>query len=573
MATVMMSLHEEGTASETGAQRNYDSAALAALAEVFDGVWDWNLVTNRIYLNAKWRVIAGCVSGEVGDDPEQWFSRIHPDDLPTVRDAIKAHLDDPHGPFVSEHRLRHDDGTYRWVSARGTALRDADNKPVRMAGTISDIDERKKRELLLVSQLDELRFALASEKVLLEELDRKNRELKELSITDGLTGLYNHRFLQERFDFEFKRIRRYGGALSCLLIDIDHFKKLNDTWGHQFGDTVIREIASIIKNSSREVDICGRYGGEEFVVISNLEERHAMLYATKLRAAVENHLFEHPSEKIVVTVSIGVAQYDSDVKTKQELIERADKAMYEAKSDGRNLVRVWKKSVDREDPDTDRAGIMELKEKVQELFAGMQAAYIHSIEALIKVVEAREPYARLHSAHVSQYSVAIAKEMKLTTEEIEVIRLGALLHDIGKIGVPDTILVKKGPLSDREQKLLDRHSEMGADILRDITPLEKEIPIILYHHERYDGKGFPHGLKGREIPLGARIVAVADAFDGMRRGRSGRELTIEEAVRKLSEGKATRYSPDAVDLFINILQSGSAGSGLSAQVNDAGGEI
>lgn len=573
MATVMMSLHEEGTASETGAPQNYDSSALAALAEILGGVWDWNLVTNRIYFNAKWRAIAGCGSTVIRDDPEQWFSRIHPEDLSTFQSALKAHLDDPREPFVSEHRLKQDDGTYRWVSARGTALPDADGKPVRMAGTISDIDERKKRELQLVSQLDELRFALASEKVLLEELDRKNRELKELSITDGLTGLYNHRFLQERFDFEFKRIRRYGGALSCLLIDIDHFKKLNDTWGHQFGDTVIREIASIIKNSSREVDICGRYGGEEFVVISNLEERHAMLYATKLRAAVENHLFDHPSEKIVVTVSVGVAQYDSDVKTKQELIERADKAMYEAKSDGRNLVRVWKKSVDREDPDTDRAGIMNLKEKLQELFAGMQTAYIHSIESLIKVVEAREPFAHRHSSRVSQYSVAIAKEMKLTTEEIEVIRLGALLHDIGKIGVPDTILVKKEPLSDREQRLFDRHSEMGADILRDITPLEKEIPIILYHHERYDGKGFPHGLKGREIPLGARIVAVADAFDGMRRGKSGRELTIEEAIRKLSEGRANRFSPDVVDLFMNILQSDSAGSELSAQVTDAGGEI
>ena len=275
------------------------------------------------------------------DNPEVWFSSIHRDDLPFVKKRLRAHRDDKVSCFRSEHRLQHADSCYRWVLARGAVLRNGKGIAARFVGTLTDIDEHKRHELQLMAQFDEMRFALASEKVLMEELDRKNRELLELSITDGLTGLYNHRHLQERFDFEFKRVRRYGGHLSCLLIDIDHFKMLNDSCGHQYGDYVIQEVAAIIKRNSREVDICGRYGGEEFVVLSNVDVRHALSFAKRLHKTIEHHLFEHPERKIKVTVSIGIAGYNNKVKTKQELIERSDRAMYQAKREGRNLIRVW----------------------------------------------------------------------------------------------------------------------------------------------------------------------------------------------------------------------------------------
>ena len=317
------------------------SSAALALEAVGDGFWDWDLLKGRIYLSPQWKLLARCGALRLHDNPEEWFSGIHHDDISIVKDRLRAHLEEKIPYFSSEHRLQHDDSCYRWVLARGTVFRNGKGIAARFVGTLTDIDEHKRDELKLKAQFDEMRFALASEKVLMEELDRKNRELLELSITDGLTGLYNHRHLLERIDFEFKRIRRYGGHLSCLLIDIDHFKMINDNCGHQFGDYVIKEVAAIIIRNSREVDICGRYGGEEFVVLSNVDVRHALFFAKRLHKAIEHHLFEHRENKIKVTVSIGIAGYNTKVKTKQELIERSDRAMYQAKKEGRNRIRLW----------------------------------------------------------------------------------------------------------------------------------------------------------------------------------------------------------------------------------------
>ncbi len=561
--TVAAKKSESGPIQTSGQD---DALAALALGAAQDGLWDWNRVSGRIYFSHQWKVLAGYGAEELSDDPDEWFSRIHREDISLVKKNLKMHVEGKTAHFRSEHRLQHADGIYRWVLVRGAAIRDRKEAPVRIIGILTDINERKEHELQLLKQLDELRFAFASEKVLMEELDRKNRELVELSITDGLTGLYNHRFLQERFDFEFKRIRRYGGVLSCLLIDIDHFKSINDTHGHQFGDYVIREIASLIKRHSREVDICGRYGGEEFVVISNLEEHNALLFAMKLHDAVGNHTFEHPSAKVHVTVSIGVAGYDNRVKTKQELIERADRAMYQAKNEGRNLVRLWKPTQATDTLAVDKCGIIELTEKFQELSGRMRDAYMEAVGALIRAVEVKDPFAHKHAQQVSHHAVAIAERMKLPAEQIEIIRFGALLHDIGKISVPDAVLVKEQELTEDEQRVLNRHPEVGATVLKDIRFLEKEVPLVLYHHERYDGKGFPHGLKGREIPLGARIVAVADAFDTMTCGRGGRsKLTVSKACAVLVKEKETRFSPDVVDAFLAVVRPSATGKKIRSE--------
>jgi diguanylate cyclase (GGDEF)-like protein len=205
-----------------------------------------------------------------------------------------------------------------------------------------EIVELKQAEQRLAAALGDLKLALASEKVLLDELDKKNRELTELSITDGLTGLYNHRYIQERLEFEVKRARRYGGNLSCMMMDIDHFKLLNDTHGHQCGDFVLRELSNILRKQTREVDMCGRYGGEEFLILTNVALPDAEQFAGKLRTAIGCHNFEFESKSLHVTVSIGVADFRPGMKDRHELIEMADVAMYQAKQDGRNLIRIWK---------------------------------------------------------------------------------------------------------------------------------------------------------------------------------------------------------------------------------------
>lgn len=403
--------------------------------------------------------------------------------------------------------------------------------------------------------LTELRFALASEKVLMEELDKKNKELVELSITDGLTGLYNHRFLQERFDFEFKRAKRYEMPLTCLLMDIDHFKAVNDTWGHQFGDRVLYEIADIIKVNSREVDICGRYGGEEFMIITSLGADGAMQFASKLHKSIENHVFSDGKNNIHVTVSIGVAEIQQEIRIKQDLIERADSALYWAKRDGRNIIRLWKEVEGSDIRALDNFSIEGLKTEFMRLSEEMRATYMESTNALVNAIDAKDHYTQEHSKNVSKYGVVLSRKLALSESEIEVIKYAGLLHDIGKIGISQEVLTKKGQLSDREFEILRKHPVIGANILKDVKFLEKEVPIVLHHHERYDGTGYPHGLKGREIPLGARIMAVVDAYDAMTTDREyRRKLSTDEAVRELIAGKDSQFAPEVVDCFVLLIE-------------------
>lgn len=520
------------------------------------GLWDWNLRSGQIFFNDQWKAMLGFGNNDILFTKDDWLEMIHEDDRDNFKKAIDRHLQGRSSLFENEHRIMHANGEYRWVLARGTALCKRNGKPFRFTGLQIDITEHKEAERELKNHLDDLKFALASEKILMDELDRKNKELIELSITDGLTGMYNHRFLQERFDYEFKRIRRYGGLLSCILIDIDHFKVVNDTYGHQIGDMVLCQIAAIMKNNSREIDICGRYGGEEFMIITNLQIENAIKYATKLHAAIDNHVFECGHNKIHITVSIGIAEYNSDIKNKQELIERADTAMYKAKMDGRNLIRIWKDAEKVDDNITDRLGIQKMKGKFQAISKQIRLIYMDSTDALIKAVDAKDPFAREHSKNVSEYSKEIAKHMRLSEQEVEIIHYAGMLHDIGKIGIKDDILVKKEELTEKENDLLRSHPEVGVNILKEIKFFEKEIPIILHHHERYDGTGYPHGLQGREIPLGARIIAVADAFDAMTSGRTYKNrMAWKMAVDEIRKASGTQFAPEIVNVFLELIEN------------------
>ena len=520
-----------------------------------DGLWDWDLVNDRIYFHPQWKEMLGLGEKEVTDTPREWFSRIHKSDVQRVKKAIERHLSGVTKFFNCEFRMLHKDGSYLWVHARGTAILDEKGKPVRIAGSQTDTTQRKKAERNLKNALEDMRFALASEKNLMVELDRKNKELVELSITDGLTRLYNHRFLQERFEFEYKRMRRYGGALSIMIIDIDHFKNVNDTYGHQFGDFVLRELGFLFKSKSREVDICGRYGGEEFMIITHLPTDEIMKFAAKLHAAVEDHVFAFMGHTVRITVSIGIAEYHTDIKTKQEMIERADSALYQAKKDGRNLIRLWKNLEQQDERTVNRSGIEELKKQFADLSSQMRSAYMQSTEALINAVDAKDPFAKEHSHNVSRMAVLIAGQLNLPATEIEVIKYAGLLHNIGKIGIQREILTKTGRLTEQEFEVLKRHPVVGATILKDVKFLEKEIPIILHHHERYDGTGYPYGLKQREIPLGARILAVADAFDAMTAGRSyKKELEREKAVEEIKNKSGTQFSPEIVEAFLQLVE-------------------
>jgi diguanylate cyclase (GGDEF)-like protein/PAS domain S-box-containing protein/putative nucleotidyltransferase with HDIG domain len=520
-----------------------------------DGLWDWDLRKNEVFYSERWKSIVGCDQHEIGIAPDEWFSRINPEDLAPVKAAISAHIEGSTPTLECEHRVLHKDGTYRWLLCRGIAVFGKDGSVCRLTGSQTDITERKTAEQQLAAALNDLTFALASEKVLLDELDKKNKELVELSITDGLTGLYNHRFIQERFEFEFKRVKRYGGNLSCMMIDIDHFKDLNDTYGHQCGDYVLRDLSILFRKHSREVDICGRYGGEEFLILTNVSIEFTMQYATKLHAAIERYLFGFDGKTFRVTVSIGVADFRPGMKDRHELIEHADLALYQAKEDGRNLIRIWKEKMGDDESAVDHFSAQELKKKFVLLSDQMRGTYMEYTNALVKAVDAKDPFTKEHSQNVSGCAVEIARALRLGESEIEIIKYAGLLHDVGKIAVNQDILVKKEPLTRDEFELLKKHPVIGVNILKDIRFLEKEIPIILHHHERWDGKGYPHGLKGREIPLGARIIAVADAFDAMTSGRGYKDkVSRSNVLAELKRGSGTQFAPEVIDVFVAVLE-------------------
>lgn len=385
------------------------------------------------------------------------------------------------------------------------------------------------------------------------ELDRLNRDLAERANTDGLTLLYNHRFIMECCMHEIARSKRYNDPLSCVIIDIDHFKEINDTYGHQFGDFVLKELGVLLREYTRKSDRCGRYGGEEFMLLARLPLKELVEYVFRLHTLIAGHAFISGEKQARITVSMGVSEYDCSMTSWHELVNRADQALYKAKNSGRNVVRVWSD----EQPETDHSENREialLKTQFAELYKSAKSSYVQSTNALLKAIDAKDSYTLNHSVNVATYAVMLATAAGLDELAIETIKNAALLHDVGKIGISEKILTKRTPLLKTEYERLKKHPQIGANIIKDIGILSREVPIILHHHERYDGEGYPQGLRANEIPTGAKILAVADAFDAMTTTREFRnKLTQKEAIKVLVAEKGRQFDPDLVDTFIAAL--------------------
>lgn len=310
-----------------------------------DGIWDWNAREGRIFVSARCRRIFGeetadagprsgardVTVGPVGEalangrEPagfhEAWLGRVHAEDRQSAWEAFGAHLDGRAAFYISEHRIRRPDGSCRWVLDRGQALRDRNGVLVRVAGSTTDITERRRWE-------QDVREAN-------RKLEDANRRLEALATTDGLTGLKNHRAFQERLATETERARRYGFPLSVALLDVDHFKGYNDAYGHPAGDAVLRTVAACLQSCVREADQVARYGGEEFaLILPHTEAAEALLVAARCRRAIESAAWpDRP-----VTASVGVATLAPAQSGPADLLVAADKALYRSKREGRNRV-------------------------------------------------------------------------------------------------------------------------------------------------------------------------------------------------------------------------------------------
>ncbi len=378
---------------------------------------------------------------------------------------------------------------------------------------------------------------------------------------DRLTGVANRETLLTTLTSEIERATRHHKWLSLAFIDIDRFKPINDTFGHNSGDAVLRQLADLISDNIRASDLFGRYGGEEFMLIlPETTPEEATILAEHLRALVMDHPMAMPTQApMTVTISIGIAGDVGSQLQADRLVDQADAAMYAAKSLGRNRTYRFR-AIDDNAP-VRRAPIS--PERRAAATAIGQWASDTAAEALASVLAPQPHHRGQPSDMIASLATGIALDLGLPHDEIERIRIASLLHDLGKLAVPPEILDKPTTLSDIDWQAIGEHPRIGQVILEQASSLREAVPVVLHHHERYNGGGYPHGLRGKEIPLGARIVAVADAYHAMIHDRPYKtKRDHQDALRELRANAGTQFDPDIVNVFCRLFADGVPPDGL-----------
>jgi len=422
------------------------------------------------------------------------------------------------------------------------------------------------------------------------------QKAQEQAITDGLTGVKTHRFFMEALSAEWKRSTRAGRSFALVLMDLDRFKFVNDFYGHLEGDLVLQRVGHILETNCRRSDVVARYGGDEFVILmpeTNME--HARQLASKLRGWVSADPLLREKN---ISASFGIACYPLHGSSPQELIQVADASMYLSKHQGGNAVstadhfdpneaKKWKRDVLEAylgvtlkrlfatGPEAFEEIYSRLKQFTESLAAtegangtvtgataaaqGPQAlpqAVLDTVTSLAFAIDAKDHYTQGHSQKVSAYAALIGEALGLNDLEVEEIRLGGVLHDIGKVAIPENILNKNGPLNPQEWDTMKSHVTFGAKILEPLTPLARIRDMVLHHHEFFDGSGYPHALEGEKIPLGARIIAVADAYDTITSDRTYKKArAAAEALAELERCSNAQFDAKVVAAFVRTMKS------------------
>jgi len=361
-----------------------------------------------------------------------------------------------------------------------------------------------------------------------------------LALTDPLTGLGNHRHFHERLQRELLSAEEQARPLTLCFVDIDDFKKINDRHGHPSGDRVLSQVAGRLRQGGEAF----RLGGDEFALLFvDHDEGMALAAANSIVERIATVDFDHIG---TVTVSAGLATFPMQGHGRDELIRLADSALYWAKEHGKNRVRLY------------RPEVVELSE-LKRLAAGPdKAARYRAAASLAKAVDARDTYTGSHSERVGELSAKVAKRLGLDAEQVELTRLAGSLHDLGKLAIPEEILRKPGTLTDSERLVLERHPQIGFRML-DSLGVDPVADLVLHHHERWDGTGYPDGLRGEQIPLGARIIFVTDAYDAMTSDRIYRpKRSAQAALAELERCAGTQFDPGIVAAFAEELGQSSS---------------
>lgn len=369
------------------------------------------------------------------------------------------------------------------------------------------------------------------------EVERKTQQdLIELADYDQLTGLYNHRYLQEKIAYSLQESVKNSTPLSLVLIDIDQFKYYNSHYGYQKGDQLLAAIGAVLAKSLQEPNYAARYGSDEFMLVFPGKEK------TELNPEIDNikKLINLEAESILTSdkdflrpfsISIGIAGYPDDTDAALPLIRAAEDDLYRTKySKGTDYLY--------------QSVLCEINAlKITEAFPTLQA--------LISLINTKDKYTFGHSERVMAYALAVAEKMNLPEDDMDLLRYGAALHDIGKIKIETDLLNKPGSLNKQEWEIIKLHTIWGAQLVETLPAFKEIIPLIRYHHENYDGSGYPDGLKGDEIPLLARILRIADSFDAMTTDRPYKSaLSYSEACQELRKKASIYYDPQLINPFL-----------------------
>lgn len=402
---------------------------------------------------------------------------------------------------------------------------------------VTAIEEKNTRLQRLLKLLRESR----------SEIETQNRQLQVLATKDPLTGCVNRRSFFERLETDWSKARRYGHGLACIMVDLDHFKNINDTHGHSVGDQVLRKVAGILRSMTRTTDVLCRYGGEEFCL---LLPEDGVEKAAEAAERFRRGIAAKQGTDFPVSASFGVSSIELGAQTPQELVDQADKALYAAKHLGRNRAVRWDQMPDglavdnpgntsgESGPGIDRHAPIPLE----------------AVTALTSVLAHRDMMTAEHCHEVGDLCAAVGRGL-IVPSECLVLEAAGQLHDIGKLGVPDSVLLKPGPLTEEEWQIMRQHDGIGVQIISLAFSCEELTEIVRTHHAWYGGNPRGPGLPvGSDIPLGARILTIADAFSAMTSDRPYRKAaTQEEAFAELRRCSGTQFDAELVERMIEVV--------------------
>ncbi len=378
--------------------------------------------------------------------------------------------------------------------------------------------------------------------------------LTQMSQTDQMTGLANRRHFAQVLAITYEQARRYNRRLSLIAMDVDFFKAINDTGGHEAGDRALAALADVLRDCCRGVDLPARLGGDEFcILMPEISATEGAVLAERIRHTIETCPIRVHAAETTLTLSMGVTDLNAGpISSAEDMMKLADRALYAAKQQGRDrIVQAHDLTARSDQPDANEAQHIEhLRGRLAGLDEQFKQTFLSVADRFAETLAERDPRRDSHAKRTRHYVGLIARELELPEQMVHRLEIAATVHDVGLIALPDAVLLAEGPLTADQQALFERHPLLSVRVMEGLDILDQEVPTVRYHHERFDGRGYPEGLKGPDIPLTARILAVADVFDYLTNFSDFRQrFSRADALVELKGLGGTELDPSLVETF------------------------